>query len=429
MNKYNSASVIKAFKLGVFMREIEYYERPFDYKKILDVKKTATLNKSLREGMGSLKRVPASLDMLNFLPAQLHHFPLNAEEPVKTITTVGKSSKRPIHLETPIMISGMSFGALNKEQKIALAKASTLAGTATNTGEGGMLNEEREFAKYVTLQYSTGHFGVWNERLKEADMVEFRISQSAYPSTGSLVPAKKVTELIAKTRGIPVGSDARSPARHPDIHSAEDLKHKIETLRDITEGRPIGIKFAAGQIEKDLDIIVYAEPDYLVVDGFGGGSGAPPSHIRDNFGLPIINFLPRAHRYLDEIGYREHVDLIAAGGLRTSGDFAKCLALGADAVYIATSALWAMSCEYYRICETNQCPTGTTTHDPELIKRFNVERGAQKLANFIRVSTLELADISRALGKEDVHRLDAHDLIALTRETSELTGVSYPSLT
>ena len=157
------------------------------------------------------------------------------------------------------MISGMSFGALNREQKIALAKASTLAGTATNTGEGGMLDEEREFAKYVTLQYSTGHFGVWTERLKQADMVEFRISQSAYPGTGSLVPANKVTELIAKTRGIPVRSDARSPARHPDIHSAEDLKHKIETLRDITEGRPIGIKFAAGHVEKDLDIIVSAE--------------------------------------------------------------------------------------------------------------------------------------------------------------------------
>jgi glutamate synthase domain-containing protein 2 len=411
------------------MREIGYYERPFDYKRILDVKKTATLKKSLREGMGSLKHVPARFDMLNFLPAQLHHLPLNAKEPVKTSTTVGKSSKRPIHLETPIMISGMSFGALNREQKIALAKASTLAGTATNTGEGGMLDEEREFAKYVTLQYSTGHFGVWNERLKQADMVEFRISQSAYPGTGSLVPANKVTELIAKTRGIPVSTDAKSPARHPDVHNAEDLKHKIETLRDITEGRPIGIKFAAGHIEKDLDIIVYAEPDYVVVDGFGGGSGAPPSHIRDNFGLPIIHFLPRAHRYLQEIGYREHVDLIAAGGLRMSGDFAKCLALGADAVYIATAALWAMSCEYYRICETNQCPTGTTTHDPELIKRFNVERGAQKLANFIRVSTLELADISRALGKEDVHRLDVNDLIALTRETSELSGVSYPSLT
>jgi methylamine---glutamate N-methyltransferase subunit C len=410
------------------MREIEYYERPFDYKKILDIKKIATLNKSLREGMGSLKRVPASLDMLNFLPAQLDNFPLNAEEPVRTSTTVGKSSKKPIYLETPIMISAMSFGALNREQKIALAKASTLAGTATNTGEGGMLNEERELAKYITLQYSTGHFGVWTERLKEADMVEFRISQSAYPGTGSLVPANKVTELIAKARGIPIGSDARSPARHPDIYSAEDLKHKIDTLRDITEGRPIGIKFAAGHIEKDLDIIVSAEPDYVVVDGFGGGSGAPPSHIRDNFGLPIINFLPRAHRYLDEIGYREHVDLIAAGGLRTSGDFAKCLALGADAIYIATSALWAMSCEYYRICETNQCPTGTTTHDPELIKRFNVERGAQKLANFIRVSTLELADISRALGKEDVHGMDVNDLVALTRETSELSGVSYPSV-
>ncbi|MGZ4863259.1 MAG: FMN-binding glutamate synthase family protein [Halobacteriota archaeon] len=411
------------------MREIEYFERPFDYKRIVDVKKTATLNKSLREGMGSLKQLPTSLDMLNFLPAQLYRFPLNTEEPVKTSTTIGKSSMRPINLETPIMISGMSFGALNREQKIALAKASTIAGTATNTGEGGMLDEEREFAKYVTLQYSTGHFGVWNERLKEADMVEFRISQSAYPGTGSLVPANKVTGLIAKTRGIPANTDAKSPARHPDVHSAEDLKQKIDTLRDITEGRPIGIKFTAGNIEKDLDIIVYAEPDYVVVDGFGGGSGAPPSHIRDNFGLPIINFLPRAHRYLDDIGYREHVDIIAAGRLRTSGDFAKCLALGADAVYIATSALWAMSCEYYRICETNQCPTGTTTHDPELVKRFNVERGAQKLANFIQVSTRELGDISRALGKDDVHKLDVHDLIALTRETSELSGVSYPSVT
>jgi glutamate synthase domain-containing protein 2 len=411
------------------MRDIAYYERPLEYKGMLDIKKTARLNKSLREGMGSLKRIPASLDMLNFLPAQLYHFPLNAEESVSTSTIVGKSSKRPIHLETPIMISGMSFGAINREQKIALAKASALAGTATNTGEGGMLDEEREFAKYVTLQYSTGHFGVWDERLKEADMVEFRISQSAYPGTGSLVPANKVTELIAKTRGIPVKSDARSPARHPDVQSAEDLKHKIGTLRDVAEGRPIGIKFAGGHVEKDLDIIVYAEPDYVVVDGFGGGSGAPPSHIRDNFGLPIINFLPRAHRYLDEIGYRAHVDLIAAGGLRTSGDFAKCLALGADAVYIATAALWAMSCEYYRICETNQCPTGTTTQDPELIKRFNVERGAQQLANFIRISTAELAGISRALGKEDVHGLDTHDLVALTRETSELSGVAYPTVT
>ena len=410
------------------MREIAYYEHPLDYKRILDVKKTATLNKSLREGMGSLKRFPASLDMLNFLPAQLHHFPLNAEESVNTATTVGRNSKKPIHLETPIMISGMSLGALNREQKIALAKASTLAGTATNTGEGGMLDEEREFAKYVTLQYSTGHFGVWNERLKEADMVEFRISQSAYPSTGSFVPASKVTELIAKTRGIPANSDARSPARHPDVNSAEDLKQKIDTLRDLTEGRPIGIKFAAGRVEKDLAVIVYAEPDYVVVDGFGGGSGAPPSHIRDNFGLPLINFLPRAHRYLDEIGYRAHVELIAAGGLRTSGDFAKCLALGADAVYIATVALWAMSCEYYRICETNQCPTGTTTNDPNLIKRFNVDRGAQKLANFIRVSSSEIADISRALGKDDVHRLDTNDLVALTRETSELSGVTFPTV-
>jgi len=410
------------------MREMTYYERPLEYKKILDVKKTATLNKSLREGMGSMKPIRASLDMLNFLPSQLYYFPLNSEEPVNTNTTIGKRSKKAIQLETPIMISGMSFGALNKEQKIALAKASTLAGTAANTGEGGMLDEERESAKYLTLQYSTGHFGVWDERLRQADMVEFRISQSAYPATGSLVPASKVTELIAKTRGISVGTDARSPARHPDVNSAEDLKQKIDTLRDITEGKPVGIKFAGGHVQKDLDAIIYAEPDYIVVDGFGGGSGAPPSHIRDNFGLPLINFLPRAHQYLREVGYRKHAELIAAGGLRTSGDFAKCLALGADAVYIATAALWAMSCEYYRICQTNQCPTGTTTQDPDLVKRFSIDRGARKLANFIRVSTLELADISRAVGDDDVHKLGVHDLVALTSDTAELSGVPYPTV-
>ncbi len=429
MDKYSVISVISSFTGVVMMREMAYYERPLEYKALLDIKKAATLRKSSREGMGSLKRFPASLDMLNFLPAQLHNFPLNAEEPVNTATILGKRSSKPVGLDTPILISAMSFGALNRENKIALAKASALAGTAANTGEGGMLDEEREFAKYLTLQYSTGHFGIWEERLKQADMIEFRISQSAYPATGSFVPASKVTELIAKTRGIVVHTEARSPARHPDVDSAEDLKQKIATLRDISEGKPIGIKFAAGHIEKDLDLIIYAEPDYIVVDGFGGGSGAPPSHIRDNFGVPIINFLPRAHRYLDQVGYRTQVELVAAGGLRTSGDFAKCLALGADAVYIATAALWAMSCEYYRICETNQCPTGTTTSDPDLVTRFNVDRGAKRLANFVQVSTQELADISRAVGKNDVHKLDKHDLVALTRETSELSGVHYPALT
>jgi len=407
-----------------------YHEcvHPLDYKKIVDVKKIATLDKSLHEGMGSLKHIPASLDMINFLPAQLHKLPLISEEEVNTKTLIGHRSKRPLELETPILLSAMSFGAVNKEQKVALARASSLAGTASNTGEGGLLDEERKAAKYLTLQYSTGRFGVWEERLLQADSIEFRISQSAYPATGSLVPAAKVTEPIAKARGIAVGTDARSPARHLDINNAEDLKEKIAWLRDTVRGKPVGIKFAAGHIEKDLDIIIYAEPDYIVVDGFGGGSGAPPGFIRDNVGIPIINFLPRAQKYLLEVGYRDQVQLIAAGGLRNSGDFAKCLALGADAVYIATAALWSMSCEYYRICETNQCPTGTTTQDPNLIKRFNVGRGAIKLANFIKVSTDEIAGITRAVGKRDVHQLDEHDLVALTREASELSGVYYPSV-
>ena len=412
------------------MRKIGYYEYndPSNYKKMLDLKKMAVLNKSLYEGMGSLKKIPNDLDMLNFLPAQLYTFPLVSDELVNTNTSLGSRSKKGIHLETPIMLTAMSLGSLPKEQKLALAKASTLAGTAANTGEGGMLDIEREAARYLTLQYASGRFGVWEERLKQADMIEFRISQSAYPATGSLVPGHKVTELIASARGVSVGTDAKSPARHMDIHSPEDLKNKISWLREITGGTPIGVKFASGHVEKDLDVIMFAEPDYIVTDGFGGGSGAPPMHIRDNFGVPLINFLPRAHRYLSEAGYRDKVELIAAGRLRTSGDFAKCLALGADAVYIGTAALWAMSCEYYRICETNQCPTGTTTQDPTLIQTFDVDAGAKKLASFIRTSTHEMANIARAVGKDDVHKLDKHDLVALTKGAGELSGVTYPEI-
>jgi glutamate synthase domain-containing protein 2 len=412
------------------MRKIRYYEYNdlSNYKKMLDLKKMAVLNKSLYEGMGSLKKIPNDLDMLNFLPAQLYTFPLVSDELVNTNTSLGSRSKKGINLETPIMLTAMSLGSLPKEQKLALAKASTLAGTAANTGEGGMLDVEREAARYLTLQYASGRFGVWEERLKQADMIEFRVSQSAYPATGSLVPGHKVTELIANARGAPVGMDAKSPARHMDINSPEDLKNKISWLRDVTSGKPIGVKFASGHVEKDLDVIMFAEPDYIVTDGFGGGSGAPPMHIRDNFGVPLINFLPRAHRYLSEAGYRDKVELIAAGRLRTSGDFAKCLALGADAVYIGTAALWAMSCEYYRMCETNQCPTGTTTQDPTLIQKFDVDAGAKKLANFIRISTHEIANIARAVGKDDVHKLDKHDLVALTKGAGELSGVTYPEI-
>ncbi|HXY88542.1 MAG TPA: FMN-binding glutamate synthase family protein [Candidatus Acidoferrales bacterium] len=412
------------------MRKIRYYEYndPSNYKKMLDLKKISVLNKSLYEGMGSLKKIPNDLDMLNFLPAQLYTFPLVSDELVNTNTSIGSRSKKGIHLETPIMLTAMSLGSLPKEQKLALAKASTMAGSAANTGEGGMLDAEREAARYLTLQYASGRFGVWQERLKQADMIELRISQAAYPATGSFVPGHKVTELIAKARGVSVGTDAKSPARHIDINSAEDLKDRISWLRDVTGGKPIGIKFASGRVEKDLDVIMFAEPDYIVTDGFGGGSGAPPMHIRDNFGVPLINFLPRAHRYLSESGYRDKVELIAAGRLRTSGDFAKCLALGADAVYIGTAALWAMSCEYYRMCETNECPTGTTTQDPTLIQRFDVDTGAKKLANFIHVSTYEIANIARAVGKDDVHKLDKYDLVALTKGAGELSGVTYPEI-
>jgi len=361
-----------------------------------------------------------SFEDLIFVPAQLARRPVDYfREEISSKTIIGKYSKKPIELETPIIIGAMSFGALSNEAKIALAKASTMAGTIANTGEGGMLPEEREFAKRLIIQYSTGRFGITKEVLKKADAIEIKIGQSAKPGQGGLLPKEKITEEIAKIRNIPLGQDVHSPAYHPDIKNIRDLKKKIDWLREITGGVPIILKLGACQ-EKDIELAIKANPDVIAIDGKGGATGAAPEVILNEVGIPTLAVLVKAREILDKKKAKQ--ELWIGGGLNTAADFAKALALGADAVFVATSLMIAMGCIYCRLCWTGKCPVGITTQDAELRKKFDPQ-AAQKIANFIKNSTEEIKMIAGTCGQNNIHRLSQNHLRTLNSETAKIAKI------
>ena len=361
-----------------------------------------------------------SFDDLVFVPAQLAKKPVDYfKEGISTKTIVGKNSKKPIELQTPIIIGAMSFGALSREAKIALAKASTLAGTIENTGEGGMLPEEREFSKKLIVQYSTGRFGITEEILKEADAIEIKIGQGAKPGQGGLLPKEKITDEIAEVRKIEKGKDVHSPAYHLDIKNIEDLRKKVEWLRNLTEGVPIIIKLGAGDIENDVRLAVKANPDIIAIDGMEGGTGAAPEVMLNEVGIPTLAALVKAREVLDKLDSKQ--ELWIGGGLNKGGDFAKALALGADAVFCAFSLLIAMGCIYCRLCYLGKCPKGITTQDPELRKNLDVELASQNVASFIKNCTEEIKMIAGACGENNIHQLNKGHLKALNSEIAKIT--------
>jgi glutamate synthase domain-containing protein 2 len=340
------------------------------------------------------------------------------KEKISSKTIVGKYSKKPIELETPIIFGAMSFGAVSKETKIALAKASTMAKTMANTGEGGMLPEEREFAKYLIVQYSTARFGITEEVLKKADAIEIKIGQGAKSGIGGLLPAEKVTEEIAKIRNVPMGKDVHSPAYHPDIKSLGDLKKKIEWLRKITGGVPIILKLGA-PAEKDIELAIKANPDIIAIDGKGGATGAAPEVMLNEVGIPTLACLVRAREILNRKKAKQ--ELWIGGGLNTGGDFAKALALGADAVFCATPLMIALGCIQCNLCYLGKCPVGIATQDPELRKKLDIETAAQNVANFIKNCTEEMKMIAGACGERDIHKLKKGHLRALNSEIAKIT--------
>lgn len=317
----------------------------------------------------------------------------------------------------------MSFGALSKETKIALAKGSALVGTAMCSGEGGILPEEKEASFKYIFEYVPNLYSVTDENLQSSDAIEIKIGQGTKPGMGGHLPGSKVTPEIAAIRNKPLGQDIISPSRIPGIHTKEDLKKLVENLRERSGGRPIGIKIAAGKIEKDLEYCVFAEPDFITIDGRGGATGASPAIIRDSTSVPTIYALYRARKYLDSV--KSDISLVITGGLRVSSDFAKAIAMGADAVAIASAAMVAAACQQYRICGTGMCPVGMATQEPELRERLLIEAASQRVANYLACSAEELRTFARITGHSRIHELSSEDLCTINREISEYTNIAH----
>jgi glutamate synthase domain-containing protein 2/rubredoxin len=387
------------------------------------IQEMAITGRSVLEPMRTTKPV-ISWDEILIMGAQLATLPLNETEEVSTKTVIGPNAAVPMVIDIPVYVSHMSYGALSKEIKLALARGSAAAGTAMCSGEGGIIPESLDAAHRYVFEYVPNRYSVTDENLRAADAIEIKIGQSAKPGLGGHLPGSKVTEEIAEVRGFPPGEDIVSPARFPDITSADELAAKVDWLRAQSGGKPIGIKIAAGHIEADLAVALAARPDFITIDGRAGATGAAPKIVKDATAVPTIYALARARRALDRA--RAHgVSLVVTGGLRTAADVAKALAMGADAVAIASAALMAAGCQQYRICHTGNCPVGITTQDPDLRARLEIGLSAKRLENYLGAVTHELEDFARLTGHTDVHDLSTNDLRTTSSEIARYTAIAH----
>lgn len=392
-------------------------------KRYMDtIHQIAVSGESVVASMATTKPMPNWDDIL-IMGCQLNPKPLDYDAEVNTQTIIGKKASKPMVLESPIYISHMSFGALSRESKIALAQGSAMAKTAMCSGEGGILKEEMEEAYKYIFEYVPNKYSVTDENLKNADAIDIKIGQGTKPGLGGQLPGNKVTAEIAEIRGRVEGESIHAPASFPWINSKEDLKDEVEMLRDISGGRPVGIKIAAGRIEEDLEHVLYADADFVTIDGRGGGTGASPLLVRESTSVPTVYALHRARKYLDE--HESDIDLVITGGLRVSSDFTKALAMGADAIAIATAAIIAASCQQYRICGTGECPVGIATQNPELRERFKIDKSSWRVANFLNQSLEEIKEFARMTHHNDVHDFTVDDLATFNSEISNYTNIKH----
>ena len=431
-NKKEETKISKAnntFKKEESTTTVENYLKEYarvsdDIEKNMDdIHKMAITGESIISAMGPNIK-PIGFDDILILGGQLYNPPLLESDPVNLKTIIGKNAKKPLEISMPVIISHMSFGALSKEAKTALSIGSSRVKTAICGGEGGILEEEFDNAYKYIFEYVPNKYSVNDENLKKVAAIEIKIGQGTKPGMGGHLPGAKVTPEIARIRGKNIGEDIISPSRFTEINTKEDLKDLVSMLREKSEGRPIGIKLAAGHIEKDLEFATYANPDFITIDGRGGATGASPKIIKNATTVPTIYALYRARKYLDEHNIKD-ISLIITGGLRTSADFAKAIAMGADAIAIATSALMAIACSQYRICQSGMCPVGVATQDDNLRSRLKVDLSAKRLENFLNVVKDELKTFARITGKDDIHKLDVEDITTTNHEISDYTNIKH----
>ncbi len=387
-----------------------------------DIHAMSMTGRSVDSAMDTELDVPGFEDIL-FLGAQLARAPKDKWEDVSIRTVIGKGSRRPMELEMPVYISHMSFGALSGRAKIALSKGSAIAGTAMCSGEGGALWDEMAAAHRYIFEYIPNQYSFNDLTLEHCDAIEIKIGQGTKPGMGGHLPGDKVTEVIAVMRGKRRGEDILSPSKFPGIDTPEDLRSMVDMLRERSGGLPIGVKIAAGHIEEDLGFISSSGCDFITIDGRGGATGSSPRFLKDASSVPTVYALSRARRYMDEHGMDQ--DLVITGGFRTSGDCIKALAMGADAVAMASAPLMALGCQRYRACNTGKCPMGIATQDPELEARLDQEAGAIRVGNFLGALADEIRAFLRASGHAGLDELSLDDLCTVSTEISENTGIRH----
>ena len=363
-------------------------------------------------------------DDIQILTAQLATRPLEDDAAVATDVTIGPAAGKPLKLEIPLLVSDMSFGALSEEAKIALSKGAEMAGTGICSGEGGMLPEEQQANSRYLYELASGKFGWELEKACRSQAFHFKAGQGAKTGTGGHLPGEKVTGKIAEVRGLKPGTAAISPSRFPDLASAEDFATLANEVRERTGGIPIGFKMSAQHIEEDIDFALEAGADYIILDGRGGATGAAPEIFKNNISVPTMAALARARRHLDSQG-ADQVSLVITGGLRTESDFVKALALGADAIAVANSALQAIGCLGMRACHTNNCPVGIATQKEGLRSRLVIDASAKRLSNYLGAVVDLMKILARACGHSHLNRFAMRDLSTWQPDIARLTGVAY----
>jgi methylamine---glutamate N-methyltransferase subunit C len=392
---------------------------------LAEIKYKAETGKHRIRGCGSTKKYP-NFDDLLILPSQLSRLSIDTyREDCKTQTVLGaRFAKKPLVIETPIMISGMSYGALSKEAKIALAKSTQIVGTSINNGEGGLLPEERDNSYKQVVQITPSRMGFSLRNIEAADALEIICGIGAKPGLSGHLMGSKITKEIAAFRQLPEGIDLHSHPRHSDIFGADDMVLKIQELRDVTDWQiPIFIKIAAGRVREDVKIAAKTGADGIVIDGAEGGTGAAPVVASTHLGIPTLPALVQGVRALEEMGVRDEVSLIVSGGIKDGSDVAKALALGADAVAIGTGAMVAMGCVVCLRCHEGKCAFGIGTQDPERRQRLDINAAAQRIANYIQGMTYEATLLAKAAGKTVLANMEREDLRSLTLEACAMTGI------
>ncbi len=390
--------------------------------RVANIQKLAESGKSENSAMRTLRTFPG-FETLVFKGAQLHKMPLNEDVEVNTKTIIGKTAKQPLEIKMPFYVSHMSFGALSREAKIALAKGTSLVGTAMCSGEGGMLPDERRAATKYIYELGTAAFSHIDSAMMQADAVEIKIGQGVKPGLGGHLPAHKVTEEIAKIRDLNPGAASVSPGRLAGVNNLEDLQKLVAHIKEITGGKPVGLKFASGHIEEDLAFALKAEPDFITIDCRGGATGSSPRFLKDNVGIPPIFVIRRARKYLDKM--KSNVTLCITGGFRDSSDIAKALALGADAVALATASMIAIGCIQAKVCHTGTCPVGIATQDEQLRKLFDEEKALAQFKNFYTATNNELKVFARTNGVNDVHKLSITDVVTDNTVVADFTDIEH----